>query len=550
MTLLFASRRFLFVGISSVSAVAALCVIACTRTSADARAAAQANPAALQPAPRQAAAQVPDVQIPSAKNRLGINLAGPSDSSSEMPFTDVFRLSRQWISQRKGEAWGKGPALDLDERGWIKRLEPGCYAETPLCTLRPNRFPGGEYVCLYDGDGKIEFNNIKREVGREKGRIVFEPNPEKGGFFLRIMETDIANPIRNIRVLLPGFEKTYKTEPFNPVFLARWKNMNTLRFMDWMKTNGSKIKEWNDRPKMDDATWTRSGVPVETMVELCNRQKIHPWFSMPHLASDDYVRQFAKQVKAMLDPSLTVYIEYSNEVWNSQFEQTRYANAEGQKRGYSDKAWEAGWRFSGVRSVEMFKIWEEVYGGRERLVRVIAGQSANPTVTREKIAFQDVAKSCDAIAIAPYISLNLGPTTKPDAETVSGWTVEQILEQLQNVELPDAVSAMQKNRDIANRYKLRLLCYEAGQHAVGVRGGENNEKLTALLMTANRHERMGQIYDSYLNAWKDTGGGDLMCLFSSVGGWTKWGSWGLIEYNGDDTPKYRATLRWMAANPK
>ena len=46
---------------------------------------------------------------PEAKPRLGINLAGPADWMTELPFVDVFRLSRAWISQKQGAAWGQGP---------------------------------------------------------------------------------------------------------------------------------------------------------------------------------------------------------------------------------------------------------------------------------------------------------------------------------------------------------------------------------------------------------------------------------------------------------
>jgi hypothetical protein len=81
------------------------------------------------------------------------------------------------------------------------------------------------------------------------------------------------------------------------------------------------------------------------------------------------------------------------------------------------------------------------------------------------------------------------------------------------------------------------------QHAVGVGGAENNEALTKVLTAANRSERMGRLYDRYLDAWRDVGGGDVCCIFSSVGAFSKWGSWGLIEHYTDDTPKYRAVLR-------
>jgi len=78
---------------------------------------------------------------PDAKPRLGINLAGPADWMTELAFVDVFRTARPWISQKKGAGWGQGPELALDEFGWVKRLEPGCYAEAMLCTISGGHFP-------------------------------------------------------------------------------------------------------------------------------------------------------------------------------------------------------------------------------------------------------------------------------------------------------------------------------------------------------------------------------------------------------------------------
>jgi hypothetical protein len=55
---------------------------------------------------------------------------------------------------------------------------------------------------------------------------------------------------------------------------------------------------------------------------------------------------------------------------------------------------------------------------------------------------------------------------------------------------------------------------------------------------------MGLLYDRYYQAWQDAGG-DLLCHFSSVGTWSKWGSWGLIEYDDSvPTPKYRSPFQW------
>lgn len=484
-----------------------------------------------------------------SRSRLGINLAGPADWSTEHPFVDVFRLSRKWISQRQGEAWGKGPELKLDARGWITALEANCWTETPILTA--GHAPRGEYVCLYDGEGELDFKNNARVVARAPGRIVVDIDGAKGGVFVQLRRTNPTNHVRNIRVLMPGFEQSYREQVFHPTFLQRWSGMNTIRFMDWQETNGSKQRDWHDRPTLEDSNWTEKGIPIEVMVDLCNRLKINPWFCMPHLATDDYVRQFARLAKTRLDPALVVYVEYSNEVWNSQFAQTKHSETEGQRLGFSDKAWEAGWRYCAFRSVQIHRLWENEFGGRDRLVRVIATQAAVPHVSEQKLQFQDSWKHFDALAVAPYFSMNISPKGNretPGADEIANWPLERLLDFVAANSLPQAAEWTRKQKAIADRYKLKLIAYEAGQHLVGVGGGENNDALTALLQSANRHPRMKEFYTRYLDDWKQAGG-ELCCLFSSIGGYSKWGSWGLLEF-ADETgsPKFDAVMKWNRGN--
>ena len=156
-----------------------------------------------------------------AEPRLGMNLAGPADWMTELPFVDVFRTSRPWISQRNGAGWGQGPELALDESGWVKKLEPGCYAESMLCTISGGHYPAGTYTVLYEGEGKIDFGKNAKIVEAKPGRILIDVDSSKGGFSVQIKETNPQNYIRNIRVIMPGFEKTWEKEPFHPVFLKR-----------------------------------------------------------------------------------------------------------------------------------------------------------------------------------------------------------------------------------------------------------------------------------------------------------------------------------------
>lgn len=483
--------------------------------------------------------------------RLGINLAGPADWNSELPFVDVFRLSRAWISQREGAGWGQGPTLELDERGWVKRLDPDCYAETPLCTLSSGRYPSGRYSVFYEGSGKIGFWGAARVVEEAPGKLIIEVDASKGGMFLRLIETDPENYIRNIRVVMPGFEDAYESEPFHPVFLARWKGFATLRFMDWGETNNSEIATWDDRPRLDDATWTTRGIPLEVMIDLANRLRIDPWFCIPHLADDDYVRRAAELVRDRLDPSLKAYVEYSNEVWNGQFRQQRHAGDRGLELGIGNKHWDAGWHYYARRSVQIFDIWHDVFGeqAEQRVARVLSSQAANVYVAEQIVKFEDAGKKADVLAIAPYFGFNVPATSRddrPGADVVQEWTVDQVLDRLERESLPESIEWMRRHKELADAWGLRLVCYEAGQHAVGVQGGENNEKLTELLKAANAHPRMGELYERYYDAWAEAGG-DVMAVFSSIGGWSKWGSWGLAEHY-DTKPaeigKYRATLEW------
>jgi hypothetical protein len=189
-----------------------------------------------------------------------------------------------------------------------------------------------------------------------------------------------------------------------------------------------------------------------------------------------------------------------------------------------------------------------VFGGTGRLVRVLAWQSGNTWwMDRIILPEQDAYRHADALAIAPYLGMNVPRQGKDlTAEEVAGWSVEQALDHLERESLPKSIRAIGATKEIADKYGLQLIAYEGGQHMVGVAGGENNEAMTRLFHAANAHPRMGQIYGKYYRAWTEAGG-DLFCYFSSVGKWSKWGSWGIMQHYDDDpakSPKFLATMRW------
>jgi len=478
-----------------------------------------------------------------ATQSLGINLAGLHDWNTELPFIDVFRLSRTWVSQEDGKPWGKGPPLQVDARGWITRLPPGTWAESCVLNIREGRYPHGTYTLLYRGEGTIEIANIKGSVVRTPGKIEFSLTGEEGIVWIRIKATNPLNYIRDIKVLMPGYGNTPDPDILRPGFLARWQGMDAIRFMEFMAVNNASRRHWQERPSLDDATWTIQGAPIEVAVAICNRLDASPWFCIPHLADDDYVRRFAHLVRERLKPNLKIYLEYSNETWNPMFRQTRYCREQGMKMGLADNAPRAGLRFAALRSVQIFHIWEQVFKGREQLVRVMAGQAANPGVSAEKLQFQEAWKSCDALAVAPYITLNVSSRSQPSLEQVRQWSLQELLQLTSGQLLAKSINWMQQSREVADKYQVRLIGYEGGQHLLGFQGAENDEQLTSLLLAANRAPEMEEIYSRYLDQWRTITNNGLICLWLSVERWSKWGAWGLLEFfdqDGKQSPKFRA----------
>ena len=80
----------------------------------------------------------------------------------------------------------------------------------------------------------------------------------------------------------------------------------------------------------------------------------------------------------------------------------------------------------------------------------------------------------------------------------------------------------------------------------------NDKALIKLFHDANRHPRMYDVTRKHLKNWADAGG-DLYVLFAYVAAPSKWGSWGLLEYQDQpvaEAPKYRAFLDYAGATAK
>lgn len=484
--------------------------------------------------------------------RMGINLAGLNYWNTELPFTDLMRMSGDWQLWRADANQPlKDAKPEVDARGWLRVLPEGTAAMLPLAAQ--SHLPDSRrapWVVRFEGRGEIDFVGALRVVQRAPQRLECEfvaqnPLPDPS-LWLRITRTDPADPLRNIRVFKPGSEGQASSNLWDASFIARWSGWAALRCMDLQATNNSSIVRWSDRPLPDDRTFAPKGLPLELVVDLANRCQVGPWLCMPHRADDDYLRRAATLVSRGLDERLRVWVEHSNEVWNPDFEQAAYASQQGLAHALGKDANVARWRWHAKRSREIFATWSQPFAGSTRLVRVLATQSGNAWGTRQLLD-DPVIDSTDALGVSAYLGLTPRGDSKPSAAEVARWPLERVFEHFES-ELDMLEERLAEQRRWCARHGLLLVGYEGGQHAVGV--GEvalREVALERLFTRANRDERMGLIYRRLFDRW-EAAEGDLLCHFSGVGPPSRWGHWGLLEHHDDDPatrPKWRVTVERM-----
>lgn len=536
----------LFLPVVAVAAAAALLGLGCP---------------AFQPTQQAPSPAVQATGSPEAPMALGTNLAELVDWASDWSHLDLHKRMRIWrtrgVDSYEPYDTGYGPELVTNEEGWPTEVPfraPDGSLHFVHTTLHTVDAPG-DYVLRAKGKGELY---LKYPGGREtiaaKGKDeAFRFTLASGASFsYEIRSTDPKDPLRGITIT----RELGKSGTFHPEFLERLSIFGLLRFMDWGRTNASPLTHWSERTRPNHYTQARAqGAALETMVALANTTRQDAWVCIPHSADDEYVKHAAELIHAQLLPGLRIWIEYSNETWNraSAFTQTRYVEERGLALGLARDRNTAAARFVALRSQQIWKVFEETIGpgSARRLVKVLASQSARPSLSRERLValneLDSEAASPDVLAIAPYFGFSLTPDDIPP-RAASYPTVDQIVGTLSRESIAGLRREVAEQKAIADEYGLALVCYEGGQHFVGKRGAENDEVLTATLHRANRDPRMHTRYSEYLALLAEEGVA-LFVHYTYCRTPNKRGSWGALEsmdQETEDAPKHRALTDWAA----
>jgi len=340
--------------------------------------------------------------------------------------------------------------------------------------------------------------------------------------------------------------------------------------MNWMATSADPPGKWSDRPRPNDVTWSKRGVPLEVMVSLVNKLNADPWFNIPHTADDQYIRNFGNYLLKHLDPERKIIIEHSNEVWNFWFPQTRYANKKAKERWNQDMLY---MEWHGVRTQQICQILKKniFKSHKHRVVCVLGMWPNNPRLSKtaldcphwvnegHKPCYQD---DIDAIAITGYFSGCLHGERKREPRNqihvIRQWIregeagIQKAFEQLRSGKYFDCYDTLegakkryQRFYNIAKSYGLRLFAYEGGSHITALgKKYENDPDIIQFLRVINRRPEIYNIYLQNFENWK-TSGGELFMHFVEVRMPSRSGNFGAMENLLDlQAPKYQALIEF------
>jgi hypothetical protein len=364
------------------------------------------------------------------KNYVGINVGSASDWESAFMFANAMNSSREW-QNFSGAALSR---TQVDENGWPK-------VDAKVFTMA-NKDIHGRYTLYFEGTADVHpggWGSISGKEtinGRTKAYIDMNHLPDERGKNCWLEFRNTNGGVRNVRLMrpiYPGAQQSHDTtEVFCRAFLNVVKKFDFVRYMDFLGTNSDDYHlrtSWDNRVRPTNATqnvhwrldpenyysmyhptdkagngnridWFSShghGAAYEYLIMLANATQTDAWVCIPHVAGDDFIRKIALACKygtdgkdpytapvanpvyPPLNANLKLYVEYSNEVWNWNFNQNKYVyelyKAANDQPGselnrYSAKLPYAWYNYVAKRTAEISVIFRSVFGNDQMMSRV------------------------------------------------------------------------------------------------------------------------------------------------------------------------------------
>jgi len=358
-----------------------------------------------------------DPAVVSDKKLPSINLHWVKDYLPPV-LADAMITCRDW----EGPSHGSG-AISLDADGWPNE-------DAGVVVWHGYEHRSGTYRLIFEGQADVSWEwasgitlqnqNYNSSTNTTTADLVFS-SPQNA---FRIKFTNTNGGVKNIKMMRPIAEgsSTYHNpdETVDRVMKDILSKFKVVRYMDPLNTNSNPETTWSDRrlpgkqinkskynPYADADKPT--GIPWEYIIAISNETNTSPWICTPAMADDDYVTKVAQMFKygsnginpytstqsspvwEPLDNDLELYVEYSNEVWNSgsAFQQHHYnldaaktavsndlnhplnfddlvtSTADVESKGYIFAKRRVAWK-----AAEISKIFRNTFGGSQMMSRI------------------------------------------------------------------------------------------------------------------------------------------------------------------------------------
>jgi hypothetical protein len=491
-----------------------------------------------------------------AANLMGVNLRGVEDWSYDRLFADAMKSARRptdygtWTGTPPVDAKG-WPAADASIVAWhgIANMH-GTYRLS---------FTGQAAVTTSWGSATLSNVTYDAATNTTTATLVYHPT-DWSGLLLNFANTRRTptgptntgvTDIKLMRPVAPGSATSYDpaatfTEPIKNLV----GKFSVVRMMDatgsngWQGLNG----DWTARRPADYASQAAAGPAVgmawEYAVQFWNETDTDAWVNIPFPADDAYVTGLATLLKNTLEPGRKLYIEYSNELWNSwgpfpaaankaaavaevQADPASPLNFDGIYPTVDTTGWELARRRIALRTAQVSDLFRGVFGDDQMMTRVrpvlmsqfgwAAGWLAKELDYMEDY-FDNPAYRPTPHPASYYLYGAGGSAYQdPDWSLGSGMTVDQVFSTM-----PTGYGyALQTDMDWVAAFGLKRIAYE---------GGTNFDNLThsavpdATLDAAWNDPRMrAEVVENH-DTWSATGG-DLLMYFTSTGDY----HWGLTH---------------------
>ena len=353
--------------------------------------------------------------------QIGVNISLPERGGT---YIDLVKENYRWTDA----SWSDLTASNTDDQGWPEVDANYVYDARPVAewsnsiddTEVYRLDVSGTYKCSFTGQSTFggptggQIQNQSYDAGTNTTTFDFVVQSGSDGFFIipftnteRTQSSGINTGFTNFKMLRPGYindDAIFHTPLLDALDAV---NFDAIRFMVFTLTNGRDpdypaTTEWVDRKLPSDASQVRiptigknGGACWEDVIALGNRTQKDIWINVPISASTDYVTKLATLLKDSLDPGINIYVENSNEVWNTApgFEQSIYNQDQAAILGINDRE-----NFA-RRTVELAQIFESVFGQGSLNNRIRVMLCSHKPMLRWWVENEMI----------PYITNNFGP---------------------------------------------------------------------------------------------------------------------------------------------